>query len=368
MTMDQSEAIGARHADLVEPTPAGLSAAVRATAPVVDRSSKPAKKRLVRRDGNEGHFSRLLSAAADWPAVYKAYYVELGRLYYAAVEADSYIDDSFAIVRGKEPALVVACNVKGGVLGRFGGPIEFQFDPQATLSEAADDLGQAFGELKRLAKLRGAQSISFRSAHETDPHGVVASWAIGEGAVPRIKFRAEIDLSLSDDELGKDRRATHRQRIKWGLEHLSIEVLTAATVTPAIFDEYRAFHARIAGRVTRPIGSWDAMLDWVRSGAGELVVGRLDGALVAASLCFDALDTTYYASAVYDRAQFEHPIGHAIVWTMICRAKARGMRFFDVGAVFAADEPVSEKERAIGHFKHGFTSRMVHSTYWTLKV
>jgi hypothetical protein len=80
------------------------------------------------------------------------------------------------------------------------------------------------------------------------------------------------------------------------------------------------------------------------------------------------MGTAYYVSGVYDRTRFRHPLSHFLVYSMIIRARRRGMRFFDVGVVYAANDEASDKERAIGRFKHGFTSRTVSSTIWTVPV
>jgi lipid II:glycine glycyltransferase (peptidoglycan interpeptide bridge formation enzyme) len=98
-------------------------------------------------------------------------------------------------------------------------------------------------------------------------------------------------------------------------------------------------------------------------GRGDLVLGHYAGDLVAGTMVMDGGDTAYYASAVYDRKQFDKPLGHAPLFNAIIRAKRRGLEVFDVGEIpLDADE----KEMSIGYFKQGFTSRrqVSHCLSW----
>jgi hypothetical protein len=82
----------------------------------------------------------------------------------------------------------------------------------------------------------------------------------------------------------------------------------------------------------------------------------------------DAGETAYYASGAYDRALFDKPLAHATLYQSFVAAKARGRRWFGMGTVPLAGQGFDAKEIAIGHFKHGFTSRTINSTNWTVPI
>lgn len=336
--------------------------------PSSDRAKALAKTRLIRKEGSERAFSEILRAAADWPCFYKPHFIEPARVFYRELEDGTHFDDSFAIVRGDKMHLIVECNVIDGTLGRFGGPLELRFSPASSFHEMRYDTIQAFSELQRLAKARNASKILLRTSSVNDPSGIAASRALASNAIPHVETRAEIDLVMDEDEILQDMRTSHRQQLRWGRENLEINPVTSACPDRAKFDRYRLFHAEIAGRVTRSLAGWEIMFSWIQEGAGELLIGMRGDDLLAGNLTLDAMETSYYLSGVYDRAHFKNPIGHFPVYSMIVRAKKRGMRFFDVGVIHAPNEDVSEKERAIGHFKHGFTSRTVSSTIWTIRI
>jgi hypothetical protein len=123
------------------------------------------------------------------------------------------------------------------------------------------------------------------------------------------------------------------------------------------------FHAEVAGRVTRAQASWDVMYDWVARGCGELILGSLDGRLVAGSLFVDGTQTCIYASGVYERSLFDKPLAHYPVWLGIEHAHARGMKTLELGEV-PAKGAVSDKEFQIGYFKRGFATDLDDHWVW----
>ena len=135
-----------------------------------------------------------------------------------------------------------------------------------------------------------------------------------------------------------------------------------------MFDEYQNFHTRIAGRTTRPQASWNIMFETVASGSGELSLGHDNtGSLVSATLVIDSDRVSQYASAVYDRAKFDKPIGHWPVFDAILRAKKRGKYQFDLGDIPAAGT-ASDKELSIAIFKRGFVDSLDFTLLWELPL
>ena len=131
-----------------------------------------------------------------------------------------------------------------------------------------------------------------------------------------------------------------------------------------LFDLYRAFHAEVAGRVTRTEDSWNVMYDWIVQGRrAQFQAAFLEGKLIAASMFIDGKETSIYASGVYDRTQFDKPLGHYPLWLGIERAQARGMKVLELGEV-PERGAASEKEYQIGYFKRGFATHIETQRVW----
>ena len=135
-----------------------------------------------------------------------------------------------------------------------------------------------------------------------------------------------------------------------------------------MFVEYQTFHKRIAGRVTRPQASWDIMFETIAGGSGELSLGHDDsGSLISATLVIDSDRVSQPASAVYDRAKFDKPIGHWPVFNAILRAKKRGKSYYVFGNIPAAGT-ASDKELSIAMFKRGFVDSLDFKLIWELPL
>ena len=174
---------------------------------------------------------------------------------------------------------------------------------------------------------------------------------------------AYVDLTAEPATWRSALRKSSRSLINWGRRNLSICHVNKDTPDRRLFDQYRAFHADVAGRVTRAIDSWNVMYDWIAHGGGELTLAFLEQRLVAGSMFIDGAETSIYASAVYDRTQFDKPLAHYPVWLGIERAQERGMKRLELGPV-PPEGTVPDKEYHIGYFKRGFATHIDTQTIW----
>jgi hypothetical protein len=181
-----------------------------------------------------------------------------------------------------------------------------------------------------------------------------------------VRLVALADLDGGEAGLRRGLRKSYKSLINWGQRALTIATVNAGNPDRALFDRYQEFHRIVAGRVTRPQSSWDALFEWVSAGRGELVLGFLDGdELVAGTLVADGLVSSYYVSGVYDRERFDKPMAHWPMWVAMLRSGERGSRIFELGEVPMAGT-ASPKEVSIGYFKRGFATKIAVSTVWTL--
>ena len=166
-------------------------------------------------------------------------------------------------------------------------------------------------------------------------------------------MRASADLSLSEVALRRDLRRSYRSLINWGQRNLAL------VHGPDLIFIYADFHAKVAGREVYDRAYWADLASRFRN-AGDLTLGYAVGQAdpVAGLVVVDEGDTALYWSAVNDRDKFDKPMGHWPVFDAMLRAKARGMRYFDLGE-FYEKGTVDEKTYGIGFFKKGFTSRYV---------
>lgn len=285
----------------------------------------------------------------------------LNTAYMAHYNGDVFRDLSFIVARGDDVKAVVPCALLNGALTYTAAGIRAYY--------AQDEkklLRAIYDYLLALATEHTAANIII-----DDPFIApeISFWGYESykcNAIPTAILNAEIDLTLSADDIHRGVRDSYRSLITQARKTLSITPVTAANVTPGIFDEFREFHARVAGRVTRLRESWDTQYQMVKSGCAELIMAHMEPhGLVSASLFTDYADVTTYAVAVYNRDLFDLPLAHALVYDGIFRAKDRGQKRFFLGPL-PPEGRASEKEISIARFKKGFCDRPRLSLQWAI--
>jgi hypothetical protein len=319
--------------------------------------------RLIRRSKNADQIDSALGTAL-WGVYFKLPLDSAGRTYYRATGGDS--DRTFAIELNGAIVAVVECGAaQDGVLSHFGFPLEPRVDPTLAYPLRQRASIEIMSELKRLLREDKLSAVSVRHTAALDPDGLLLGAFSLEAENSHVELRAEANLSFDEETLFADLRKGHRQQVRWGNKNLVFSEFDARKPDRSALESYRAFHAKVAQRITRGDASWNAMYDAIVAGRGDLVLAHLDGELVSGTLVLDAIDTAYYASGVYDRHQFDKPLGHAPLFRAMMRAKQRGLRKFDIGELPSEG---STKERQIGYFKRGFTNRTVSSRIFRLSA
>lgn len=282
-----------------------------------------------------------------------------GRGYYPLVFGAGRDDASFVVLRNERPVLLVLCAAGSDSVDHYGQPIHLFGEAEG----AQESVRVAFEELTRVAANRRKLLIAGTWPKSAFPDIANVCAAYGLASSPR--FTAFIDLKEGEAGLRKHLRKSFRSLVNWGRANLRIVYINAQNPDKGAFAEYEEFHHRVAGRSTRPQSTWDAMFDWIATGAGELVLGYLaDGAMVAGTMIVDGVETAYYASGVYDRERFDKPLAHWPLYDAILRTHARGPRWFDLGDI-PVEGTVSPKEYNIGYFKRGFAQEIVESAIWS---
>lgn len=183
--------------------------------------------------------------------------------------------------------------------------------------------------------------------------------SLAGGAIPTLQHELYVDLSPDLKTIKSGIRDSFRSLITAGARHWEIGMLTGDS--PSIWSEFRQLHFDIAGRTTRSAESWEMQWQHVKSGSSFLVYLRnQSGQMVGGGFFSLSRDEGQYGVGAYDRSLFEKPLGHVVQYRAIEEMKARGIRWYKIGArPFASDIPApTEKEMSISDFKQGFASHV----------
>jgi len=181
------------------------------------------------------------------------------------------------------------------------------------------------------------------------------------GAECYVQHNLYVDLSSPIEKIKSLFRDSYKSLVNSGEKIWNVEVLSGC-IEKNVWDEFRALHLAVSGRITRSIESWDLQFHSVRHGDSFLVALRnAAGKMVGAGLFTTTKDEGSYAVGVYDRGLFDKPVGHVVQFRAIKEMQKRGCRWYFIGRRFyPSDQPnPSEKELSISNFKEGFASHCV---------
>lgn len=203
---------------------------------------------------------------------------------------------------------------------------------------------------------------SWQAVDSLVPGSMLTDWhelLMAGGAMLRMTHESYADLSLPFAALKSGFRKSYRALINSGRSLWQVNRVTSAA--PDIWDEFRLLHQQVAGKVTRPIETWQAQYEALCRGAAFLVTLRdAGGRMVGGGFFQISGQEGLYAVAAYDRSLFDKPLGHVVQAEAIEYMQQLGLKWYRLGArPFPQDVPEpSKKELSIGEFKAGFATHM----------
>jgi len=168
-----------------------------------------------------------------------------------------------------------------------------------------------------------------------------------------------IDLNLEKNKLWSNIRKSYKAIINNGLDHYDIVVSDRKNPDFEMHECYRKLHHKTAGRVTRPIETFQQQFEDLKRDNAMLIGLRDSGKFIAFSYFLHDNKTAYYGSSSDDPDYNSSiiPLEHCIIWSAISYYKKRGFCCLDLGLqqfsqqIF--DQP-TEKDISISFFKRGF--------------
>lgn len=289
--------------------------------------------------------------------------------YYGAVFAAGLASHSFGFADDAGLCAVIKCdNSDRERLTRYKFPIEIWAADRLGAPACNELISHILGELSTLSRSQGMTGYTIRTWGESCFVRMLAGRLLAGGTVPILALDAVLDLANDDATLFALMRSGHRRHVRWGEKSLSLLFVDQDNPDKALFESYQQLHAEIAGRVTRPQASWDAMFALIAGGKGDLAISHFEGNMIGGTLVLDDGQAAYYASGANRRDQFDKPLAHFPLYKLATRARARGNHHFVVGEVGQFEAAASDKERSIGQFKSGFSSETRASLIWTVAV
>lgn len=176
----------------------------------------------------------------------------------------------------------------------------------------------------------------------------------------KVSYELYVDLSLSINQIRSFIRKSYRPLVSSGIKKWTVSVMDKYCETT--WNRFRSLHKDVAGRVTRPIESWNIQHNAIKSGDAFLVyVSDPQGKIVGGGYFDMSGNEGNYSVASYDRSLTDQPLGHMVQYQAILTLKEKGKSIYYLGSRFYREDlpDVSEKQVDISKFKAGFSTFIV---------
>jgi len=192
----------------------------------------------------------------------------------------------------------------------------------------------------------------------------VSQWhqlCLENGAVlDKVNYELYVDLSLSINQIRSFIRKSYRPLVSSGLKKWTISVMDEYCENT--WSDFRALHKHVAGRITRPIESWDIQHNAIKAGDAFLVyVSNSEGKMVGGGYFDMSVNEGNYSVATYDKSLIHEPLGHMVQYQAILTLKEKGRSLYYIGSRFYSENlpSISKKLVDITSFKAGFSTFIV---------
>ena len=178
-----------------------------------------------------------------------------------------------------------------------------------------------------------------------------------------------VDLSLSLKKIKLNFRKSYRPLINKGLKDLNIKI--HQKISDKLFEEFRAMHKDIAGRITRPIESWSEQKKQIDASESFLITVSDDsGNMIGGGLFTGSHYQGNYCVGAYRREFFDKPLGHVVQMKAIEIFKSKGLHWYEIGPkhLKVDKNPGTDKELSISHFKEGFSTHVVARQHLVIRI
>ncbi|MDT0602867.1 hypothetical protein [Thalassotalea castellviae] len=285
-------------------------------------------------------------------------YQETNSRYYRCYYQDDLADMSFCIELGSTAVLLVLLTAPNNNLISFiNMPVQFVWHHQISEQQKKGANKVAIKHLKQLMATSNA-SIFYQESSQCSL-SEFGQFLLKQHYHIQPFFSQKISLTLDEQQIFAGIRKIFRANIRWGEENLRFNIIDKSTLTPGDIFDFQQLHIQAAGKETRSDESWKIQEQMIVAEEAFAIYGYLDNKLVSTGLFPYNQHECYYGVGAYDRALFDKPLAHALVWLAIKHAKGLNCQYFNFGeSHFPGIETQgglpSEKELAIAHFKQGF--------------
>lgn len=229
-------------------------------------------------------------------------------------------------------------------------------------------ISKCFDLCSDLAQALGVETWQTQQLFEGEDNTSCTYWhlkAMQSGAIASLDHELYANLKMGLATYKQNIRRRYKSLISKGEKIWEVDVLRIADQD--VWDEYRALHLEVSGRITRSLDSWQKQFAAIQKEKAFLVYLRDEHRRMVGGGYFQvSRDEAIYAVGAYDRSLFPLPLGHVVQFRAVQEMMESGISWYRLG-----DRPFTNiqkqpdaKHLSIADFKQGFaTDTMIKINY-----
>lgn len=179
-----------------------------------------------------------------------------------------------------------------------------------------------------------------------------------------------VDLRQSEGQLIRNLHQSQRKHLaRAARQGLTIRAYVGSHEDAAhAFTEYQAAHANAAGRVTRPLASFEIMRRLMEEERATLFVAFADGMPLSYLFCGEFHRMAFgWSQANIDEHEKQYSPRHVLEWQAMLTYRRRGFFFYELGTRWFGPQPFqvpTKKESSIAEFKDRYGGALMADLYF----
>lgn len=170
-------------------------------------------------------------------------------------------------------------------------------------------------------------------------------------------------IRLSPDEkiLLSEMRKGHKAAVKKSERQLTVICYDNNIINIDKISQFRDIYFNIAGKITRPVVTFDMLFKFIKNKRGLLFEAVLDNRIIGYSLVILYKQYAYYAMACVVQEYKDYNVSHFLEWAAFRRLKQEGVIYYELGEQHfesSLSYIVTDKMKSISSFKRGFGGRL----------
>lgn len=177
------------------------------------------------------------------------------------------------------------------------------------------------------------------------------------GYIDNSTLTSIVDLNAGYEQVFKNFTKGHKSAIKKGRNNLTLEIVNSENVTKELIYNFMNYYFEVAGKVTRPINTFDNIYEWIKNDFGVLFKAIYNNVSCGYSFFSVYKDTANYAMACKDKMYEQFNISHFLQEEAIKYLQNDGIKYLEIGIQDFGDTLFNfptEKDINISTFKRGF--------------